>query len=163
MPIMLITGFRNVESGYYYCCSCRIHETGNWAMKSLQSIFFFEKEMATHCSILAWKISWTVEARGLQSMGSQRVAHGWATNFYLLTYLLLPDFCLLSLVQVQLISKTYFDYVGVFYCYITSYHKLSSSTFSLSSYLFIKFNMIPLGSLLSISQGWKQSISHAEL
>ena len=32
-----------------------------------------EKEMATHSSILAWKISWTEEAGGLQSMGSQRV------------------------------------------------------------------------------------------
>ena len=29
-----------------------------------------EKEMATHCSILAWKISWTEEPGGLQSMGS---------------------------------------------------------------------------------------------
>ena len=34
-----------------------------------------EKEMATHSSILAWKISWTEEAGGLQSMGSQRVGH----------------------------------------------------------------------------------------
>ena len=34
-----------------------------------------EKEMATHSSILAWKISWTEEPRGLQSMGSQRVGH----------------------------------------------------------------------------------------
>jgi len=34
-----------------------------------------EKEMATHSSILAWKISWTQEAGGLQSMGSQRVGH----------------------------------------------------------------------------------------
>ena len=32
-----------------------------------------EKEMATHSSILAGKISWTVEPGGLQSMGSQRV------------------------------------------------------------------------------------------
>ena len=31
-----------------------------------------EKEMATHSSILAWRISWTEEAVGLQSMGSQR-------------------------------------------------------------------------------------------
>ena len=31
-----------------------------------------EKEMATHSSILAWKISWTEEPGGLQSMGSQR-------------------------------------------------------------------------------------------
>ena len=34
-----------------------------------------EKEMATHSSILAWKISWTEEPDGLQSMGSQRVGH----------------------------------------------------------------------------------------
>ena len=32
-----------------------------------------EKEMATHSSILAWKIRWTEEPGGLQSMGSQRV------------------------------------------------------------------------------------------
>ena len=31
------------------------------------------KEMATHSSILAWKIPWTEEPGGLQSMGSQRV------------------------------------------------------------------------------------------
>ena len=34
-----------------------------------------EKEMATHSSILAWKIAWTEEPGGLQSMGSQRVGH----------------------------------------------------------------------------------------
>ena len=34
-----------------------------------------EKGMATHCSILAWKIPWTEEPGGLQSMGSQRVRH----------------------------------------------------------------------------------------
>ena len=34
-----------------------------------------EKEMATHCSILAWKIPWTEEPVGLQSMGSQRIRH----------------------------------------------------------------------------------------
>ena len=34
-----------------------------------------EKEMATHSSILAWKISWTEEPGGQQSMGSQRVGH----------------------------------------------------------------------------------------
>ena len=34
-----------------------------------------EKEMAIHSSILAWKISWTEEPGGLQSMGSQRVGH----------------------------------------------------------------------------------------
>ena len=34
-----------------------------------------EKEMATHCSILAWRIPWTEEPGGVQSMGSQRVRH----------------------------------------------------------------------------------------
>ena len=34
-----------------------------------------EEEMATHSSILAWKISWTEEAGGLRSTGSQRVEH----------------------------------------------------------------------------------------
>ena len=36
---------------------------------------FLEKEMATHSSILAWKIPWTEAPGGLQSMGSQRVRH----------------------------------------------------------------------------------------
>ena len=34
-----------------------------------------EKEMATHSSTLAWKIPWTEEPGGLQSLGSQRVGH----------------------------------------------------------------------------------------
>ena len=34
-----------------------------------------EQEMATHSSILAWKILWTEEPGGLQSMGSQRCGH----------------------------------------------------------------------------------------
>ena len=38
-----------------------------------------EKEMATHFTILAWKISWTEESGGLQSMGLQ-VRHNWVTK-----------------------------------------------------------------------------------
>ena len=34
-----------------------------------------EKRMATNSSILAWRIPWTEEPGGLQSMGSQRVQH----------------------------------------------------------------------------------------
>ena len=34
-----------------------------------------EKGMVTHSSILAWRIPWTEELRGLQSTGSQRVGH----------------------------------------------------------------------------------------
>ena len=42
-----------------------------------------EKEMATHSSILAWKIPWTEELGRPQCMESQRVGHDWATS---LTY-----------------------------------------------------------------------------
>ena len=38
-----------------------------------------EKEMVTHSSILAWRITWTEEPGRLQSMGSQRVGHDWVT------------------------------------------------------------------------------------
>ena len=43
-----------------------------------------EQEMATHSSILAWKIPWTEEPGRLQSTGSQRVGHDWATSLLVL-------------------------------------------------------------------------------
>ena len=44
-------------------------------VQSLGQEDLLEKEMATHSSILAWKIPSTEEPGGLQSMGSQRVGH----------------------------------------------------------------------------------------
>jgi len=44
-------------------------------IQSLGQEDLLEKEMATHSSILAWKIPWMEEPGGLQSMGSQRVGH----------------------------------------------------------------------------------------
>ena len=45
-----------------------------------------QKGMATHSSILAWRIPWTEEPGGLQSMGSQRIGHDLAcTHTYVLT------------------------------------------------------------------------------
>ena len=45
-----------------------------------------EKVMATHSSILAWRIPWTEEPGGLQSMGLQRVGHNWVINFILIFF-----------------------------------------------------------------------------
>ena len=45
-----------------------------------------EKGMATHFSILAWKIPWIVEPGQLQSMGSQRVRHNSETNTFITTW-----------------------------------------------------------------------------
>ena len=44
-------------------------------VQSLSREDLLEKEMATHSSILAWRIPWTEEPGGLQYKGSQRVGH----------------------------------------------------------------------------------------
>ena len=43
--------------------------------------------METHSSTLAWKIPWMEEPGGLQSMGSLRVRHDWATSLSLFTFM----------------------------------------------------------------------------
>ena len=68
------------------CLLCTIHGLPRWlshnlpAMQEIQVLSLewedpLEKEMVTHSSIFAWKIPWTEEPGGLQSMGSQRVRH----------------------------------------------------------------------------------------
>ena len=52
-------------------------------VRSLGQEYPLEKEMATHSSILAWKIPWTEEPGGLLSTGSQRFGHGRATSLSL--------------------------------------------------------------------------------
>jgi len=51
------------------------------------SIILSEKAMAPHSSTLAWKIPWTEEPGRLQSMGSLRVWHDWATSLSLFTFM----------------------------------------------------------------------------
>ena len=46
-----------------------------------------EKAMAPHSSPLAWKMPWMEEPGGLQSMGSLRVGHDWATSLSLFTFM----------------------------------------------------------------------------
>ena len=54
---------------------------------SLRPCYFMGKEMATHSSILAWRIPWTEEPDGLQSTRSKRVGHDRATNKHTHTFL----------------------------------------------------------------------------
>ena len=56
-----------------------IQETWVWSLGQEDPL---EKEMATHSSILAWRIPWTEEPDGLQSMWSQRVRNNWVTNTF---------------------------------------------------------------------------------
>ena len=57
-----------------------MEETQVWSLGQKDPL---EKRMATHSSILAWRIPWTEEPGWLQSMGSQRVGHNWATNTHI--------------------------------------------------------------------------------
>ena len=52
-----------------------MQETQETWVQSLGGEDPLEEEMATHSSILAWKIPWTDKPGGLQSTGSQRVGH----------------------------------------------------------------------------------------
>ena len=52
-----------------------VQETQETRVRSLGLEDPLEEGMATHCNILAWRIPWTEEPGGLQSMGLQRVRH----------------------------------------------------------------------------------------
>ena len=67
----------------------------NW-VRSLGPKDSLEKGIATHSSIPAWRISLTEEPGGLQSMGSQRVRHGWATN---------TNVCNIQQILMQILKK----------------------------------------------------------
>ena len=58
-----------------------MQETQVWCLGREDAL---EKRMATHSSILAWRILWTKEPGRLWSMGLQRVGHDWATNTHIL-------------------------------------------------------------------------------
>ena len=73
-----------------------------------------EKEMAIHSNTFAWKIPWTEEPGGLQSMGSQRVRHDCVTNF--LYYVFVVPFLALSLIFYKLSVTLFPFFVLVVYC-----------------------------------------------
>ena len=60
-----------------------MRETRVWSLGREDPL---EKEMATHSSILAWRIPWREEPGRLQSMGSQRVGHDWETSLHRYLY-----------------------------------------------------------------------------
>ena len=54
-----------------------MQETGVWSLGREDPL---EEGRATHSSILPWRIPWTEEPGGLQSMGLQTVGHDWVTD-----------------------------------------------------------------------------------
>ena len=73
-------------------------------VQSLGQEDLLEKEMATHSSIIAWKIPWMEEPGRLQSMGSQKVRHDWATSHLLVQFHFRQssDLFLLMLLKIKL-------------------------------------------------------------
>ena len=68
----LLDCFRNI-------ISVNLHKS-HMRWEFLAFIFPLEEEMATHSSILTWKIPWTEEPGGLQSVELQKVGHNWVTE-----------------------------------------------------------------------------------
>ena len=69
--------------GCYLASSDNFHRVTRYRFLGLKS----EKAMVPHSSTLAWKIPWTEEPGGLQSMGSLGVGHDWATSLSLFTFM----------------------------------------------------------------------------
>ena len=80
----------NPMDGGAWCAA--VHGVGkNWTwLSDFTFIFHFhalEKAMATHSSVLAWRIPGTGEPGGLQSMGLVRIGHDWATSLSFFTFM----------------------------------------------------------------------------
>ena len=72
-PVYDSLGFPGSVSGKELACQLRRHEMG------MPSQGWEDPLVATHCSILAWRIPWTEEPGWLQSIGSQKVRHIWSS------------------------------------------------------------------------------------
>ena len=71
---MMSLGFSSGTSGKEPACQRRTRETQVWSLGQEDPL---EEGMATHSSILAWRIPWKEEPGGLQSVGLQRVRNDW--------------------------------------------------------------------------------------
>ena len=81
-PALFKSGCRKIQFGDI--CTGGLQSMGSLRVRRLSNFTFtfhfhaLEKEIATHSSVLAWRISGTGEPGGLPSMGSHRVRHDWS-------------------------------------------------------------------------------------
>ena len=76
--------YKPLKETFVFVLSCLL--SSPYWLFSMYSMYL-EKTMAPHSSTLAWKIPWTEEPRRLQSMGSLKVGHDWATSLSLFTFM----------------------------------------------------------------------------
>ena len=121
MEIMLTSIFRKTEcikhpiTGVYTCMKPLVAQTVKNlpAMQESQVLSLgwedsLEKGMASHSSILAWKILWTEKPGGLESMGLLRVGHNWVTNTFTFTCIKLKNTACSS----RLLQQTFNSLIG---------------------------------------------------
>ena len=106
-----------------------------------------EKGMATHSGILAWRISWTEEPGGLQSMGSERVIQDWVITHTLDTFIWLPAYH-------QLASYNYHEVTQLSFLLVVITFKICSlSNFQVYSTMLTIITMLYIRSLECIHLG----------
>ena len=76
-----------------------VWKTQEMWVQSLGQEDSLEEGMATHSSILAWRIPWTKEPGGLQSIGSQRVGYNWSHRTCSHTYINLSHLSICSVTK----------------------------------------------------------------
>ena len=125
-------------------------ETRVWSLGQEDPL---KKEMAIHSRTIAWKIPWTEEPGRLQSMGSQRVGHDWATSLSLKKIKL---HCSILKIKTSIISlrnqlgtrgisvQTGIRYIKCYVTYILMWHAFFPSSnlslvfcFQLACYTFV--------------------------
>ena len=118
----LITLKRYALSAYIFMSCFLVHwifsEKLHWTLNfhwiilyelhNILSRILLEKEMATHSSVLAWRIPGTVDPDGLPSMGSHRVGHDWSD--------LATGYCFDSRILIHLLWNSFFLKYLTFHC-----------------------------------------------
>ena len=110
-------------------------------------IHILEEGMATHSSILAWRIPWTEEPGGLQFIGLQRIRHDWVTNTHA---------CARAHTQTHTHTQ-----LGLLHCrqilYLLSHHGISSFLFIYYINSSYQVELLETGTFSFIGQSsWKQ-------
>ena len=117
--------------------------------------------MATHSSTLAWKIPWTEKPGRLQSMGSRRVGHNWATSLYLFNGIRCHDLSFWMLSFKPTFSLSSFTCIKRFFSSSLSAIRVVSSAY-LRLLIFLLAILIPACALPSLAfcmmySAWKLS------
>ena len=80
--------WKNISTSFFPSISTSLEHKWNFKI-----IHWILKEVATHSSTLVWKIPWTEGHGRLQSMGSRRVGHDWATSLHVTTLFFSLSLC----------------------------------------------------------------------